>query len=51
LAESLAGKVDKENGKGLSTNDYTTEDKTKLAGIEDDAQVNVIEHILLNDVE
>ncbi len=31
---ALAGKVDKEAGKGLSANDYTTEEKTKLAGIE-----------------
>ena len=30
----LAGKVDKEEGKGLSTNDYTTAEKQKLAGIE-----------------
>lgn len=29
----LSGKVDKVAGKGLSTNDYTTADKTKLAGI------------------
>lgn len=34
-------KVDKETGKGLSTNDYTTEEKTKLQGIETGAQVNV----------
>ena len=27
-------KVDKENGKGLSSNDYTTEEKNKLDGIE-----------------
>lgn len=27
-------KVDKIDGKGLSTNDYTTEEKTKLAGLE-----------------
>lgn len=51
LTETLAGKVDKEPGKGLSTNDYTDEDKNKLTGIEDGAQANVIEHILLNDVE
>ena len=31
--EDLSGKVDKVAGKGLSTNDYTTADKTKLAGI------------------
>jgi hypothetical protein len=30
-------KVDKENGKGLSTNDYTAAEKTKLKGIEDGA--------------
>lgn len=29
----LAGKVDKVDGKGLSTNDYTTAEKTKLAGL------------------
>lgn len=34
-------KVDKETGKGLSTNDYTTAEKTKLAGIAANAEVNV----------
>ena len=34
-------KVDKVEGKGLSTNDYTAADKTKLAGIETGAEVNV----------
>lgn len=34
---ALAGKVDKVDGKGLSTNDYTTTDKTKLAGISEGA--------------
>lgn len=29
----LNGKVDKINGKGLSTNDYTTDEKNKLAGL------------------
>lgn len=33
-------KVDKVSGKGLSTEDYTTEEKTKLAGIATGAQVN-----------
>lgn len=37
----LDNKVDRVNGKGLSTNDYTTAEKNKLAGIEDGAQVNV----------
>lgn len=34
LSTSLDGKVDKESGKGLSTEDYTTIEKNKLAGIE-----------------
>ncbi len=33
VTTSLASKVDKEIGKGLSTNDYTTAEKTKLAAI------------------
>ena len=35
-------KVNKETGKGLSTNDFTTEEKNKLKGIETGAQVNSI---------
>ena len=38
----LATKVDKVTGKGLSTEDYTTAEKTKLAGIEAGAQVNTV---------
>lgn len=30
---AMAGKVDKEAGKGLSSNDYTNEEKTRLAGL------------------
>lgn len=37
----LSTKVDKVTGKGLSTNDYTTPDKNKLAGIQAGAEVNV----------
>lgn len=37
----LDDKVDKESGKGLSTNDFTTAEKTKLGGIEAGAEVNV----------
>lgn len=33
MTNALATKVDKVDGKSLSTNDYTTEEKTKLAGI------------------
>lgn len=42
--------VEKETDKGLSTNDYTTSEKDKLAGIADGAQVNVIESIFINGV-
>ena len=42
------GKVDKEEGKGLSENDFTDEDKEKLDDIEDGAQGNVIEVIKRN---
>jgi hypothetical protein len=38
---ALDGKVDKITGKGLSTEDYTTAEKNKLAGIETGAEVNV----------
>lgn len=34
IVEELDKKVDKVEGKGLSTNDYTNEDKTKLNGID-----------------
>lgn len=33
LKTLFAGKVDKVEGKGLSANDYTTEEKNKLAGL------------------
>lgn len=38
---ALDNKVDKKAGKELSTNDFTTNEKTKLAGIADGAEVNV----------
>lgn len=41
-------KVDKVNGKGLSTNDYTTAEKNKLSGIDTGAEVNVIESVKVN---
>lgn len=40
LKTMLAGKVDAVSGKGLSTNDYTTAEQTKLAGIASGAEVN-----------
>lgn len=45
ISAALSGKVDKVTGKGLSTNDYTTSEKNKLAGIAENAQVNVIEAV------
>lgn len=51
LTDDLDRKVDKVEGKGLSTNDYTNEEKTKLNGIEDNAQRNLIEHIYVNGTE
>lgn len=45
LIAKLALKVDKETGKGLSTNDYTTAEKSKLAGMEAGAQVNTVSSV------
>lgn len=42
----LGGKVDKAEGKGLSTNDYTTDEKTKLSGIEEGANKTTVENVL-----
>lgn len=43
INEALAGKVDKEEGKGLSSNDYTDDDKEKLDGLSnyDDTEIRV----------
>ena len=41
LTNQLSNKVDKVSGKGLSSNDYTTAEKTKLAGIAAGAEANV----------
>jgi hypothetical protein len=40
ITDSLSLKVDKVAGKGLSTEDYSTDEKSKLAGIQAGAQVN-----------
>lgn len=47
----LNKKVDKVDGKGLSSNDYTTTEKTKLSGIATGAQVNVLEKVSVNGTE
>lgn len=41
LSKITANFVAKETGKGLSSNDFTTAEKNKLAGIEAGAEVNV----------
>ena len=42
----LNGKVDKVSGKGLSTNDYTTAEKNKLAGIAAGANKTIVDSAL-----
>ena len=44
-ATAINNKVDKVEGKDLSTNDFTNDEKNKLAGIETGAQVNEIDTI------
>lgn len=51
IYSALANKVDKQAGKGLSSNDFTNAHIVKLTGIESGAQANVIETITVNGVE
>ena len=51
VTSGLAGKVDKETGKGLSTNDYTTAEKNKLSGIEAQANKTVVDDALSSSSE
>lgn len=44
----LGDKVDKVAGKGLSTEDYTSAEKTKLTNIQANAQVNAIDSVSVN---
>ena len=46
IATQMGNKVDKVDGKGLSTNDYTTAEKTKLSGIADGANKTVVDSSL-----
>ncbi|MDP2244003.1 hypothetical protein [Pseudomonas sp.] len=48
IPEALADKVDKSAGKGLSTEDYTTEDKAKLGDIAANATANSSDAALLD---
>lgn len=51
IATQLGNKVDKVGGKGLSTNDYTTTEKTKLESIDTGAEVNqnAFSNVIVND--
>lgn len=46
LIQGFDDKVDKISGKGLSTNDYTTAEKNKLAGIEEEANKTIVDNEL-----
>ena len=48
IAVKEATKVDKVDGKGLSEADYTNTEKTKLQGVAEGAQVNVLEAVKVN---
>ena len=45
LQTALNAKVDEVEGKGLSTEDYTSTEKSKLAGIEAGAEVNTVDSV------
>lgn len=51
LTETFNTKVDKIEGKILTSNDFTDELKLKLENLNENAQVNTIEHIFLNNTE
>ena len=46
VTQGLSGKVDKVQGKQLSTEDYTTAEKTKLGGIEAEANKTIVDSAL-----
>lgn len=48
IVTKSATKVDKVEGKQLSTEDYSTAEKTKLADVAEGAQVNVLESVKVN---
>jgi hypothetical protein len=47
---NIVGEIVNDSGKKLSTNDYTTNEQTKLSNIAERAQVNVIEKITVGGV-
>lgn len=46
INDKLSTKVDKVDGKGLSTNDYTTVEKNKLSGIDTGANKTIVDSVL-----
>lgn len=46
ISIAISNKVDKIEGKGLSTNDYTDDEKAKLDGIEDGATKTIVDSTL-----
>ena len=48
VASKLEEKVEKIEGKGLSANDYTTDEKNKLAGIQAEANKTIVDNALSN---
>lgn len=46
LNDQIENKAEKVDGKGLSTNDYTNEDKNKLAGIATGANKTIVDSAL-----
>lgn len=49
IEQMIAAKVDKVEGKQLSTNDFTTDEKKKLAGIAANATRVLVENVLTSD--
>ena len=51
ITSALNNKVNKVSGKQLSTEDFTTAEKNKLTNIENGAQVNTLENLIINGEE
>lgn len=49
IEQMIAAKVDKADGKGLSTNDFTNDEKAKLAGIAANATRVLVDNVLTSD--
>jgi hypothetical protein len=47
ITKALAGKVNSIDGRGLSENNYTDDEKSKLSGIEEGAEKNILEKIFV----